>query len=110
MNAAAGANARQRAAREKKTRQFVTPEGVDLELRIASAGLRFGALLLDLSVIVITLVLLAIFIGFVGIATGDDLAQIVGLLGFMPAAAVAINQVNRFITRIIPPRTPTGCS
>src|SRR3546814_9532758 len=43
----AAANAKQRAAKAKKIRQFVTPEGVDLELRIASAGLRFGALLVD---------------------------------------------------------------
>ena len=35
----AAGNLRMRAAQEKKLREFVTPEGVDLQLRIASAAL-----------------------------------------------------------------------
>lgn len=79
---AAAANARSRDARAKKIRQFITPEGVDLELKIASSGLRFGALLFDLILILIALVPLGLLVGFVGIASGDDMAAIVGLLGF----------------------------
>ena len=79
---AAAVNAKSRTARAKKIRQFITPEGVDLELRIASSGLRFGALLVDLTILVILLFLLALLIRFVGIASGDDMGQIIGLLGF----------------------------
>jgi uncharacterized RDD family membrane protein YckC len=79
---AAALNAKSRTARAKKIRQFITPEGVDLELRIASSGLRFGALLVDLIILVILLFLFALLIQFIGIASGDDLGQIIGLLGF----------------------------
>ena len=79
---AAAVNAKSRTARAKKIRQFITPEGVDLELRIASSGLRFGALLVDLMILVIMLFLFALFIRFIGIASGDDMGQIIGLLGF----------------------------
>ncbi|PAL21708.1 RDD family protein [Sphingopyxis sp. GW247-27LB] len=53
---AAAANARAQIARRNKVRQFVTPEGVDLELRIASAGLRLGALVIDVCLIQLILV------------------------------------------------------
>ena len=79
---AAAVNAKSRTARAKKIRQFITPEGVDLELRIASSGLRFGALLVDLMILVIMLFLFALLIQFIGIASGDDMGQIIGLLGF----------------------------
>lgn len=79
---AAAANAKSRAARAKKIRQFITPEGVDLELKIAGSGLRLGALLIDVMIILVMLVLLALLIQFVGIASGDDMGEIVGLLGF----------------------------
>lgn len=53
---AAAANARAQALRKSKVRQFVTPEGVDLELRIASAGLRLGALVIDVCLIQLVLI------------------------------------------------------
>ena len=79
---AAAANAKSRTARTKKIRQFITPEGVDLELRIASSGLRFGALLVDVTIMVIVLFLFALLIRFIGIASGEDMGEIIGLLGF----------------------------
>ena len=77
----AAANAKARAARAKKTRQFVTPEGVDLELRIAGAGLRFGALLVDLLLILAALILFSLFMLWVGIASQSDVAVVVWMLG-----------------------------
>ena len=68
---AAAVNAKSRTARAKKIRQFITPEGVDLELRIASSGLRFGALLVDLMILVIMLFLFALLIQFIGIAPSN---------------------------------------
>ena len=60
----AAANAKQRTARKGKTRQFITPEGVDLELKIASSGLRFGALLVDILLIGAVLFLFSLFIPY----------------------------------------------
>ncbi|WP_188237774.1 RDD family protein [Sphingopyxis sp. LK2115] len=77
----AAVNAKARAARAKKTRQFVTPEGVDLELRIAGAGLRFGALLVDLLLILAALILFSLFMLWVGIASQSDVAVVVWMLG-----------------------------
>jgi len=78
---AAAANARARAARAKKVRQFVTPEGVDLELRIAGAGLRFGALLVDLMLILAALLLFSLSMLWVGVASQSDVAMVVWMLG-----------------------------
>jgi uncharacterized RDD family membrane protein YckC len=77
----AAANAKHRAASAKKIRQFVTPEGVDLELRIASAGLRFGALLVDLILILLALFLFSLFMLWVGFASRSDVTVVVWLLG-----------------------------
>ncbi|MGV3729913.1 MAG: RDD family protein [Sphingopyxis sp.] len=77
----AAANAKARAARARKTRQFVTPEGVDLELRIAGAGLRFGALLVDLILILAALFLFSLFMLWVGVASQSDITVVVWMLG-----------------------------
>ena len=77
----AAANAKHRAAKAKKIRQFVTPEGVDLELRIASAGLRFGALLVDLILIALALFLFSLFMLWVGLASRSDVTVVVWMLG-----------------------------
>ncbi|MBO9697012.1 MAG: RDD family protein [Sphingopyxis sp.] len=78
---AAAANAKQRAAKAKKIRQFVTPEGVDLELRIASAGLRFGALLVDMILIQVALFVFFLVILWAGLASKSDVAVAIWLLG-----------------------------
>ncbi len=77
----AAANAKQRTAKAKKIRQFVTPEGVDLELRIASAGLRFGALLVDLILIQVALLLFFLLVLWAGLASQSDVAVVIWLLG-----------------------------
>ena len=77
----AAANAKQRAAKAKKIRPFVTPEGVDLELRIASAGLRFGALLVDVVLILLALFLFSLLMLWVGLASRSDVTVAVWLLG-----------------------------
>lgn len=79
--AAAQANAKSRAARAKKVRQFITPEGVDLELKIASSGLRFGALLVDLILIVLALFLFSLVMLWIGFASQSDITIVVWMLG-----------------------------
>jgi uncharacterized RDD family membrane protein YckC len=82
MTPAQTASAQDIRGKRDKRRQFITPEGVDLELVIASSGLRFAALIIDLTIIVLLLIavtLLTIWIGFGG---ASDAAQIIWLLGF----------------------------
>ncbi|MGN7929634.1 RDD family protein [Sphingopyxis sp. 22461] len=81
MSAAAEANARQRAARAKKIRQFITPEGVDLELKIAGSGLRFGALLIDLILIQLALLLFWLAMLWIGVASQSDVTEVIWMLG-----------------------------
>lgn len=78
---AAAANAKSRAARAKKIRQFVTPEGVDLELKIASAGLRFGALLIDMILIQLALLLFWLLMLWIGVAAQSDVTEVIWMLG-----------------------------
>ena len=77
----AATNARMRSANAKKIREFVTPEGVDLQLRIASSGLRLGALIVDLIVILGALLLFSIFMAWVGYSTSGDLVVTIWMLG-----------------------------
>lgn len=81
MTAAARSNARLNAARAKKVRQFITPEGVDLELKIASSGLRLGALMIDIMIIVVALVLFTLLMVWIGVGSGSDVTVVVWMLG-----------------------------
>lgn len=78
----AASNLKLREARAKKIRQFITPEGVDLELKIASAGLRLGALVVDLTLIVVALIVFSFLIAWVGVGSKSDIAYVVWMLGF----------------------------
>jgi uncharacterized RDD family membrane protein YckC len=78
----AASNARDRLARQGKLRQFITPEGVDLELKIASSGLRFGALIVDLGILLLALILFTLLVGWLGYASRSDIFQSIWLLGF----------------------------
>ena len=77
----AAANAKVRADRRKKTRQFITPEGVDLELKIASSGLRFGALVIDVALILLALLIFSLLVVWGGLAAQSDIAVSIWLLG-----------------------------
>jgi uncharacterized RDD family membrane protein YckC len=71
--------------KDSNRRTFVTPEGVDLKLDIASVGERAGAVMLDLVFIVVTLVIFTVFLLFVLAGGGKTLFQAIAmiwLLGF----------------------------
>ena len=75
----------QRRAEEGKRRSLVTPEGVDLSLRLADIGQRIPAFLVDLMLMAAALVALT-FVCMVGAftigLTSAEIAVIVWLLGF----------------------------
>lgn len=77
----AAANGRARSARTRKVRQFITPEGVDLELKIASSGLRFGALLIDLALILLALIVFSLLTLWAGVASQSDVTAVIWMLG-----------------------------
>ncbi|MHA4839015.1 RDD family protein [Sphingopyxis sp. MSC1_008] len=77
----AAANAKMRAASAKKIRQFITPEGVDLELKIAGSGLRFGALMVDLILIQLALLLFWLAMLWIGVASRSDVTEVIWMLG-----------------------------
>jgi uncharacterized RDD family membrane protein YckC len=67
------------------SRSLVTPEGVDLGVRIASAGERAGAFLIDGLIIVGVLTAMSIFLAMAGVGGGGksrEVAIIVWLIGF----------------------------
>lgn len=68
-SASAAGAARHAARRNAKQRRFVTPEGIDLQLEIASAGLRFGALVVDLVIMIAILIAVTLILAF-GTPTG----------------------------------------
>src|SRR3546814_11676830 len=67
--------------RSNKVRQFVTPEGVDLELKIASSGLRLGALIVDMMLIVGALIVFTLQVIWLGIASRSDIMVSIWMLG-----------------------------
>jgi uncharacterized RDD family membrane protein YckC len=78
----AAANAKIRLAQKGKVRQFITPEGVDLELKIASSGLRFGALLIDLAIQLAVLIAFSLLVAWMDNSVKSDLFTSIWLLGF----------------------------
>lgn len=74
-----------RALERGKRRTLVTPEGVDLQLRLADGGQRVGAFLIDLMIMQLALVVLTIVAIILVAALGferGEIAAIVWLLGF----------------------------
>jgi len=63
-------------------RSFVTPEGVDLQLELGSAGARAAAFLLDALFMLIILILVSVAIGLLGIAAKSQILLILWLIGF----------------------------
>ena len=51
--------------RGDRRRTLITPEGIALPVKLASRGTRFGALLIDLTIIVLTLVLSSLALFFI---------------------------------------------
>jgi uncharacterized RDD family membrane protein YckC len=63
-------------------RSFVTPEGVDLQLELGSAGTRAAAFMIDAMIIIAVLIVATIFIVMLFAASKSGLLAIVWLLGF----------------------------
>lgn len=70
-------------------RTLITPEGVDLRLKLASAGQRAGAFAIDFTILIAILILISLLYTWLGLASlieGEDEAaeffQIIWLLGF----------------------------
>ncbi|KTE15975.1 RDD family protein [Sphingopyxis sp. H115] len=78
---AAATHAKHREADAKKVRQFITPEGVDLELKIASSGLRLGALMTDVILILVTLILFTLLMIWIGFGSQSDMTVVIWMLG-----------------------------
>ncbi|MDP9421935.1 MAG: RDD family protein [Pseudomonadota bacterium] len=70
------------AVRSGLRRSFITPEGVDLQLELASAGARAGAFLIDAMFIMIVLVVATIILGLLAIGGGGEPIAVVWLIGF----------------------------
>ena len=69
----------------ERRRSLITPEGVDLSLRLATIGQRFTAFLLDLLIMVGLLIALSLLMAALIAATGMagiEIAAVVWLLGF----------------------------
>lgn len=66
-------------------RELVTPEGVDLNLRLAEPGQRIGAIIIDLLIMLVILIgvtLLAIFGIFSGSPLATQVSSVIWLVGF----------------------------
>ena len=68
--------------RGDRRRTLITPEGIALPVTLASRGTRFGALLIDLTIIVLTMVISTIALAFIAIKllqmSGDKSATLSG--------------------------------
>jgi uncharacterized RDD family membrane protein YckC len=70
------------ADRRDKRRAFITPEGIDLELRIASAGARLAALCVDMLILAFSIFVFWLMMVWFFTDGGKDAAEIIWLLGF----------------------------
>lgn len=70
------------AATANLRRSFITPEGVDLKLELASAGARAGAFMIDALLMMAILVAATIVIFLLAVSGGGEPMAILWLLGF----------------------------
>ena len=63
-------------------RSFITPEGVDLKLELASAGARAGAFMIDAMLIMVVLIVISIVLGLLALSGGGEPFAVVWLIGF----------------------------
>jgi uncharacterized RDD family membrane protein YckC len=73
------------AGQARMVREMITPEGVDLQLRLADAGERVSAFFLDILFMLLLLVGMTLLLGLFGSASGLKMAEYIAavwLLGF----------------------------
>jgi uncharacterized RDD family membrane protein YckC len=63
-------------------RSFVTPEGVDLQLELGSAGARAAAFMLDAFLMLVILILVTIAVAYLFEASKSQILEILWLVGF----------------------------
>lgn len=66
--------------REPSQRSLITPEGINLQVRLADIGARIGAYAIDQFIINITLILAFLVIVFGGLASGPEIAVTIFIL------------------------------
>ena len=73
---------------DRNVRTLITPEGIDLRLRLADGGARIGAFLIDIFIMVFSLFIFTWFLGLVWAQMGGpfsskgDFVEIIWMLGF----------------------------
>ena len=73
-----------KAHRDKQVRSMITPEGIDLRLRLADGGARLGAFTIDLIIMILTLILFTLMMAFIAARMGWDnseFAVVIWILG-----------------------------
>ncbi|WP_300973364.1 RDD family protein [Sphingomonas sp. LHG3406-1] len=63
-------------------RRFVTPEGVDLQLELASGGARAGAFVIDALIMIVILIGVTLFLLYIGVQEMPEALGILWLIGF----------------------------
>lgn len=66
--------------KDKNVRTLITPEGIDLRLRIADGGARAGALLIDLIIMIITLIVVSIGLAYMSVDMGGGSGEVVAAI------------------------------
>jgi uncharacterized RDD family membrane protein YckC len=70
---------------DKNVRTLITPEGIDLRLRLADTGSRIGAFFIDLGIMVITLIIFTIGLTYTFAQMGEtglEIGIVIWILGF----------------------------
>lgn len=70
------------AFQDRFRRSFVTPEGVDLKLELASGASRAGAFLIDAMLMIVLLVSVTLFLVWIAVPGLDEFVMILWLIGF----------------------------
>jgi len=70
------------ALQDRFRRAFVTPEGVDLRLELASGGVRAAAFLIDVFIMVVLLILVTMLLAYMAVPGVEQVLAVLWLLGF----------------------------
>jgi len=70
------------ALHDRFRRAFVTPEGVDLRLELASGGVRAAAFLIDAFMMIVLLILVTMLLAYMAVPGVEQVLAVLWLLGF----------------------------
>ncbi|MFM5885201.1 MAG: RDD family protein, partial [Novosphingobium sp.] len=99
-----------RAKRADRRRTLVTPEGIALQIVLASRGSRLGALLIDLTIIFVSIIVSSVVLGLIGINLWGGQGGDAGAAQFLIIPGLLVVWLTRYAYFLVFELGPRGAT